>query len=113
MKCIDAIEGTVKSILERMHAVCVEERLEDSEYVRNIKAIIEGAKQFAIKNPEVVDHPDLLEHVLYVYSRNLWTVSQQPAGQVAPTKTEDSRADNEEYQTYYYDYLYHRGLYPR
>jgi hypothetical protein len=113
MKCIDAIEGTVKSILNSMHLVCIEEGLDDSEYVRNAKAVIEGTKQFASNNPEVVDDPELLEHVLFVYSRSLWLAGIQPAVQGQAAKPEQIDAENEEYQTYYYDYLYNRGLYPR
>ncbi|MDA8140554.1 MAG: hypothetical protein M0036_18065 [Desulfobacteraceae bacterium] len=112
MKCIDAIEGTVKHILQQLHAVCVEENLDDTEYVRNIKAVLEGADLFTRANPEIVEDPDLLTQVLYTYSRNLWLTHQQLPSPETAGKATDSISENEEYQTYYFDYLYHRGIYP-
>jgi len=109
MKCIDAIEGTVKTILNHMHAVSLEEHLDDTEYVRNARAVIEAAYQFIVNNPEIVEDPQLLKDVLYGYSRRLWLSGQQPP----PPAEQTGKAEEEEYQTYYYDYLYHRGIYPR
>ena len=46
MKCIDAIEGTVKSILQQLHGLCVSIRhLDDTEYVRNVKAVIDATQE--------------------------------------------------------------------
>lgn len=113
MKCIDAIEGTVKNILERIHAMSTEDNLDDTEYVRIIKAIIEGTDLFIRNNPEIVDNPQLLNQVLYLHSRNLWLAHQPAAPQDAGPKQTEPTAENGEYQTYYFDYLYHRGVYPR
>jgi len=112
MKCIDAIEGTVKSILQQIHSVSIEQNLDDTEYVRNAKAVIDATDQFIHNNPEIVDDPQLLKQVLYVYSRNLWLMQQQTANPEPVGKTDDSISEQEEYQTYYFDYLYHRGIYP-
>jgi len=112
MKCIDAIEGTAKTILNHMHAVSVEDHLDDTEYVRNVRAVIEATYQFIVNNPEIVETPQLLKDVLYSYSRRLWLSGQQSSPPPERTKPEGS-AEEEEYQTYYYDYLYHRGTYPR
>ncbi len=112
MKCIDAIEGTVKSILQQLHTVSMEQNLDDSEYVRNVKAIIEATDHFILNNPEVVDDPELIKQVLYLHSRNLWLMQQRDAQQADIDKTDDISSDAEEYQTYYFDYLYHRGSYP-
>ena len=113
MKCIDVIEGTVKSILTQVQAVSIEDRLDDTEYVRMAKAIIDATNQFVSKNPELVDDPQLLSQVLYDFSRNLWLMNQQAPGDAPGGKSEPPPPEGEEYQTYYYDYLYHRGLYPR
>ena len=113
MKCIDAIEGTVKNILNQMHATCVDQCLDDSEYVRTAKAIIEGTRIFITQNPEIVEDPQLVVDVLYAYSRDLWLTAQQPSGPAPTAKSEAAVEDeNMEYQTYYYDYLYQRGVYP-
>lgn len=46
MKCIDAIEGTTKYIISEFHQIYIEEKLDDTEYIRNIKAIIDGIDMF-------------------------------------------------------------------
>jgi hypothetical protein len=114
MKCIDAIEGNVKSIIQRLHSVCIEDRLDDSEYIRNMKAVIDGTSEFAKNNPEIVTDPEILAQVLYHHSRDLWLKSQQPQETISEQEKPALLADSDgEYETYYYDYLYHRGLYPR
>jgi len=111
MKCIDAIEGTVKCIIKEMHATHMLNSADDSEYIYNAKTVIDATDQYVRNHPEIVDNPDILKQVLYVYSRNLWLLGQQPDAATADAKsTLDS--ENEEYQTYYYDYIYNRGVYP-
>ena len=113
MKCIDVIEGAVKSILTQVRTVSIEDRLDDTEYVRMAKAVIDATDRFVGENPELVDDPQLLKRVLYDFSRNLWLMDQQEADESSPSKSDKSASESTEYQTYYYDYLYHRGLYPR
>lgn len=113
MKCIDVIEGTVKSILNQVRTVSIQDRLDDTEYVRMAKAIIDATDQFVGENPELIDDPQLLKRVLYDFSRNLWLMNQEGAEAPPEVKSEVAASENKEYQTYYYDYLYHRGLYPR
>ena len=108
MKCIDAIEGNVKLILNQLHESYIEQQLDDSEYIRNVKSVLDATDQYARKNPEIVDSPEMLKHVLYVYSRNLWLMGKHPAG--SPKDRIDPDADD--YQTYNYDFLYDRGVYP-
>jgi hypothetical protein len=72
MKCIDAIEGTVKCILNRIHEVSLEDRMDDSEYVRSVKAVIDATDDFVEGNQEIVPDPNLLKNVLYSYSKELW-----------------------------------------
>lgn len=132
MKCIDAIEGTVKCILSRIHEVTVEERMDDSEYVRNVKAVIDATDVFVEDNQEIAPDRNLLKHVLYSYSKDLWrsTTSDSPA--VAPPSPAGSAVtangnpsindasadveaspDDDGYRDYYFDYLYRHGVYPR
>jgi hypothetical protein len=72
MKCIDAIEGTVKCILNRIHEVSLEDRRDDSEYVRSVKAVIDATDIFIEGNKEIIPDRDLLKNVLYRYSKDLW-----------------------------------------
>jgi hypothetical protein len=108
MKCIDAIEGTVKSIILAIHSAHTRNSADDSEYIYNVKTVIDATDQFVRNQPEFIENPDILKQVLYVYSRNLWMLGQQPA----ETKPGAMDSANEEYQTYYFDYIYNRGVYP-
>jgi hypothetical protein len=111
MKCIDSIEGTVKCILKRIHTMSVENQLDDSEYIRNVKAIIDATEQYVHNNPEVVQDSQILKKVLYVHSRNLWLAKQSEEQEKPPA--EDTNDEAIEYKTYYYDYVYNHNLYPR
>jgi hypothetical protein len=81
MKCIDAIEGTVKCILNRIHEVSLEDRRDDSEYVRSVKAIIDATDNFVEGNQEIIPDRDLLKNVLYRYSKELWRSTSSDADQ--------------------------------
>lgn len=110
MKCIDAIEGTVKCILKELHVNFTKTDMDDSEYISHAKSVIEATDHYIQKNPELVEAPELLKQVLYVYSRNLWMMGQTDP---ANGSYKDASIDYEDdYQTYYYDYLYDRGIYP-
>ena len=112
MKCIDAIEGTVKCILSEIHKDYIHTSADDSEYIYNVKTVITATDLYVRSQPELIDNPDILKEVLYVYSRNLWLLGQQPSMAPSEIKTGPTNSENEEYQTYYYDYIYDRGVYP-
>lgn len=112
MKCIDAIEGTVQCIIKEMYTVYTRNSADDSEYIYNVKTIIDATDQYVRSHPEFIDNPDILKQVLYVYARSLWLMGQQPATQVQETKAYSMDSETEEYQTYYFDYIYNRGVYP-
>ena len=110
MNCIDAVEGMAKSLLGKFLDVSSEYRLDDSEYIRNVKAVIDAVILFVKNNPEVSDNPDLIRDVLYDFAKMRWLArlektvdSDQPAGAMRDL----------EYQAYCYDYLYAHGNYPR
>lgn len=110
MKCIDAVEGTVKSIIKEIYLTHSRNSADDSEYIFNVKTVIDATDQYVRSQPEFIENPEILKQVLYVYSRNLWLQGQQPAG--TENKTNVMESENEEYQTYYFDYIYNRGIYP-
>lgn len=112
MKCIDAVEGTVKCILKQLHSTYSQECLDDSEYVQQVKTVIDAIDQYVKKNPELIDNPSILKRVLYVYSRNLWLTGQKVDNILESADPNHQLSDNDDYQTYYYDYLYDRGVYP-
>ena len=112
MKCIDAIEGTVKCIIKEMHTAHSRNSSDDSEYIYNVKTVIDATDQYVRNQAEFIDDPGILKQVLYLYSRDLWLTGQYPVTDDSQSKTNILDEDNDEYQTYYYDYIYNRGVYP-
>jgi hypothetical protein len=112
MKCIDAVEGTVKCILNQLHAAHMQVFCDDSEYIYQVKTVIDATGAYVEQNPELIQDPAILKQVLYTYSRNLWLKEKLSgeASQNAPPNGSTSETDD--YQTYYYDYVYERGVYP-
>ncbi|MBI9083415.1 MAG: hypothetical protein JEZ11_07445 [Desulfobacterales bacterium] len=114
MQCIDAIEGSVKTIIQRLHRLSAEYLLDDTEYIRNVKATIEAVGDFLQVNQEIVTEPAMLKKVLYDYARNLWMAGQKETGtapETPATNGEDLEAPD--YQEYYFGYIYKHGMYPR
>jgi hypothetical protein len=110
MNCIDAVEGMAKALLGKFLDVSTEYRMDDSEYIRNVKAVIDAVIHFVKTNPEVSDNPDLIRDVLYDFAKMRWLARLE--------KTVDSDQEavamhDVEYQAYCYDYLYAHGNYPR
>lgn len=110
MNCIDVIEGLAKVLLGKVADVSNEDRLDDSEYIRSVKAIIEAVALFVKNNPEVSETPELIGDVLYDFAKAQWLA------RLEKIVAADPDAGNErdlEYQAYCYDYLYAHGNYPR
>jgi len=114
MKCIDAIEGTVKSIIIKLHNVFIEDKLDDTEHIRNLKAVIEGTDGFVQDNKEIVDDPQMLKKVLYGFSKELWL---DCLGKIREEEftSGNHQADSEDpdYDEYYFDYIYNHNVYPK
>lgn len=114
MKCLDAIEGNGKAILTRVFAIYVEDRLDDSEYIRNVKAVIEATRDFVDKNPEITDAPQILDKVLYTYSKEMWLQNlKKSTEKEMSSDSEEVVSEDEGYHAYYFDYIYQHGTYPR
>lgn len=110
MNCIDAVEGNAKALLGKFLDVATEYRLDASEYIRNVKAVLDGVVLFIEENPEVSETPELIRDVLYDYAKNLWL------DRFKKSVDSDPKADANpdiEYQAYCYDYVYDHGNYPR
>lgn len=112
MRCIDAVEGSVKCILKQLHSTHHQASSDDSEYIQQVKMVINAIDEYAEKNPELIDDPSILKQVLYVYSRKLWLKGQKSCQSASQIKPKDQMTDNDDYYTYYYDFLYDRGVYP-
>ena len=113
MKCIDSIEGTVKFIIAGLHQLSVEDRLDDTEYIRITKAVIDATDMFMQDNKEILNKPQILKNVLYSFSKELWL------NQLEKNRHQERISNNKEYSDeddgyydYYYDYIYNHGVYP-
>ena len=110
MNCIDAVEGTAKALLVKFLDVSTEYRLDASEYIRNVKTVIDGAVHFVKTNPEVCETPELIRDVLGNYARAQWLARLEKT--VDPDLVSGIKPDLE-YQAYCYDYVFTHGNYPR
>ena len=117
MNCIDAIEGTVKCILDELHKLSVQDRLDDTEYIRSVKAVINATDLFINHNKEIFSEPSVLRKILYSYSKDLWLENLEKEIKVktvkAPAKKKEQYFNNDGYPDYYYDFIYENGNYPR
>ncbi|MCD4804207.1 MAG: hypothetical protein K8R07_00850, partial [Desulfobacterales bacterium] len=109
MKCIDAIEGTIKYIISEFHQIYIEEGLDDTEYIRNIKAIIDGIDKFIQNNKEIISEAKMLKQVLYSFSKELWLANLEKSYTENVTYHDEDKG----YYDYYFDYIYNHGVYPR
>ena len=113
MKYIDAIEGTAKYIISRFHQMYIEESLDDTEYIRNIKAIIGGIDMFVKDNKEIVIESNMLKEVLYSFSKELWLTNLEKSySENITSNDEDDSFVTNGYYDYYFDYIYNHGVYP-
>lgn len=110
MNCIEAAEGTAKAVLIKLLDLATEYRMDVSEYVRNVKAVIDAVAVFVKNNPEISDTPDILRDILYDFARGQWLARVQKTVEPGQTGTEITDI---EYQAYCYDYIYAHGNYPR
>jgi plasmid maintenance system antidote protein VapI len=115
MKCLDAVEGNVKAILEHIFKMYVDDRLDDSDYIRTVKTVLTGTERFIRDNREITPEPDILLEVLYSYSKDLWLerIRERRAEESETADEEEGPEDDVTYHNYYYDYIYHTGTYPR
>lgn len=105
MNCIDGIEGIAKKVIEEFYRTSRAQRYDDTECIRNIRAVIEATEHFVQENPEVMSDPSLLSKELYRYAKNLWLAAHH--------QTEDqTKEPDEEYYGYYFDRIYNQEVYP-
>jgi hypothetical protein len=115
MNCIDAIEGSFKCLINRFHQAYLDESLDDTIYVRNIRSLVEGLEDFIQHNKELqLIDPKILRNVIYGYARDKWLKSiRDLISKERPPGAKAIAAESEEYYQYYFDYIYHHGMYPR
>lgn len=114
MNFIDAIEGTGRSILQRLHQGYLDGSRDDSEFIGNLKMVIEGIEAFISTHAELMIPADVVVKVLYNHARQLWLEGDG----AEETEKKDGAISSEEnetaaYRRYYFDYVYQHGVYPR
>jgi hypothetical protein len=112
MKCIDAIEGTVKKVIDRIHRNFVEDRQDDTEYIRNVQQVIDAAGTFVEENKEVIPEPEALRRVLYEYAKEKWMDQLHQSSASEEAQGAALSREDIEYYEYYYDHIYRYGTYP-
>jgi hypothetical protein len=115
MNCIDAIEGSFKCLIHRFHQAYLDESLDDTVYIRNIRSVLEGLDDFIRRNRELqlVDEK-ILRNILYGYAREIWLKSiQESTSRDSHSSGKSAGVDPNEYHLYYFDYIYQNGMYPR
>ena len=111
MNCIDAVEGTAKSIIDSLSQLFIESNHDDTEYIRSIKKVIDSTFLFLQSNREIAGDPETLKKVLYEYAKDLWLKNH-----VNNIKTDDRSSEEvmerTEYHEYYFNHIYNHGAYP-
>ncbi|RPH49700.1 MAG: hypothetical protein EHM85_12930 [Desulfobacteraceae bacterium] len=111
MNCIDAVEGTAKSIIEGLFQLFIESNHDDTEYIRNIKRVMYSTELFLQNNREITGYPETLKKVLYEYAKDLWIKNL-----VNNIQTDDRISakifEKIEYHEYYFNHIYNHGTYP-
>jgi hypothetical protein len=110
MNCIDAVEGTAKSVIDGLFQLFIESNSDDTEYIRNIRAIMDSTGFFLQQNREITGDPETLKKVLYEYARNLW-ITNLISGQKTVDGAEQVQ-EQIEYHEYCFNHIYNHGTYP-
>lgn len=111
MNCIDAVEGTAKTIIDGLFRLFIENNLDDTEYIRNIKAVMDSTDVFLQNNREIADNPNTLKKVLFEHAKDLWL--NNLLNKIGTNSVNSEQfSDNIDYNGYYFDYIYNHGTYP-
>ena len=115
MNFVDAIEGTGCAILKRLHQGYLDGSQDDSEFVRNVKAVLEGVGAFISVQAELMIPPEVVNHALYHPPKQLWlegVPDSAPSCETTETPQPPAESEATDYRHYYFDYLYQHGTYP-
>lgn len=112
MNCIDAVEGVVKDIIVNIHQASLAGPMDDTEYIRTVKTVIEGASRYILSNRELVPDPELLGKVLREFAREIWLVPERSSQAEEDSGDTSENPFDEDYYTYFFDHIYNHGVYP-
>jgi hypothetical protein len=107
MKCIDAIEGVIISVLKEFFSEYCPSK-DDSEFALNVKIIIKAVDRFVREHREIIGDSEILRKILFEFSRDLWIEEMLKRHNPEEADLEKEK----EYYTYYFNHLYNQGIYP-
>lgn len=114
MNCIDAIEGTLKSVIRHLFRLYRDNQVEDTDYAREVKTVIEATCQFLKENKEIIENHQILESILYQYAKQLWLKHILSSRRTDNTPSaRQQREDEKDYFDYFFDYIYNNETYPQ
>lgn len=115
-ECIEAIEGTAMSVLKSLHEIFLSDRQDDTEYIRNVRAVMDAIRRYAQEDDTVLSDPEPVKLKLYRFAKTLWLENLKRDVGDGPNRAIETAAndrENEDYYDYYFDYIYNHGVYPR
>ena len=111
MNCIDAVEGTAKSIINGLFQLFIEANSDDTEYIRNVKKVLDSTCLFLQNNREITGDLETLKKVLYEYAKDLW-IKNLVNNINTDDKSSEKVLEKVEYHEYYFNHIYNHGTYP-
>lgn len=111
MNCIDAVEGTAKSIIDGLFQLFIGSNYDDTEYIRNVKKAMDSTGLFLQNNREITGDPETLKKVLYEYAKDLW-LKNLVNNINTDDKSSEKVLEKVEYHEYYFNHIYNHGTYP-
>ena len=113
MQCIDAVEGVLKSTISGMAQRYADGEVDDLEFARIVRTVVDCAVKFLGENKEIGTQPQLLEKVLFDWGKSLWRrIYAQKAASDPLKPKEMALIQDEGYEDYLFDHLYRLGRYP-
>ncbi|MBI9076314.1 MAG: hypothetical protein JEZ02_12975 [Desulfatibacillum sp.] len=113
MNCIDGIEGVLRCILGEFQERYVTGTLDDSDFIPNLRVVIDGAARFLEQNEEIGIAPAILQNVMHQACKKWWMeFANTQRAKDAEEDKESPSGDSQEYLDHYFDHIYYHGTYP-
>ncbi len=108
----DIIQGLMRAVLKSLHDMRTAERQDDTEYIRNVKAVLEATRGYARDRLADEDAPGALQSDLYQCAKRMWLDNLRQSAAEENPADRDIGINDDGYYDYYYDYIYNHGVYP-
>lgn len=113
MDLTDAVGGSFRAVIRRFFKLYLKSAMDDTEYVQNIRVVVEAAEDFTSQNRDTLSTSCNLPDGLQALAKDLWmthTLAQQETtGNPGAVSHEENICG---YYDYYYDFIYAHDAYP-